>query len=181
MIAVIPKSTQNGCRHTYIYSKWLLPYLHLLKTVATIPTSTQISCCYTYIYSKQLPPYSTQNGCRHLYIYSKQVDVIMAGQENKRREHILIHKIGSIDGGRGFQTNGNILQIGGNTFYDRKNKILKRIPEFKRSGIGIIAEFCRNPSRFPNQDLCRKKILPQSNHLSTFVVNIDLYLEQSSL
>jgi hypothetical protein len=83
MVAAIPISTQNGCRHTYIYSKWLLTYLHLLKTVATIPTSTQNGCHHTYIYSKQLPPYlhllkmvatiptSNQNGCRHTFIYSK--------------------------------------------------------------------------------------------------------------
>ena len=39
-VAAIPTSTQNGCCHTYIYSKWLPPYLHLLKTVAAIPKST---------------------------------------------------------------------------------------------------------------------------------------------
>jgi hypothetical protein len=44
-----------------------------------------------------------------------------------------------------------MFQIGGNTFYEQKNKIPMRIPEFKRSGIGLIAEFCGNPSRFPNQ------------------------------
>jgi hypothetical protein len=64
MFAAISTSTQNGCRHLYIYSKQLPPSLHLLKTVAAISTSTQ-------------------NGCRHLYIYSKQVDVIMAGQKEK--------------------------------------------------------------------------------------------------
>ncbi len=76
---------KNVCRHTYIYSKWLLPYLHLLKTVAAIPTSTQNGCCHTYIYSKRLPPYlhllktaaaiptSTQNGCCHTYMYSKRL------------------------------------------------------------------------------------------------------------
>jgi hypothetical protein len=41
--------------------------------------------------------------------------------------------------------------IGGNTFYDRKNKIPMKIPEFKRSRIGLIAEFCGIPNRFPNQ------------------------------
>jgi hypothetical protein len=44
-----------------------------------------------------------------------------------------------------------VLQIGGNTFYDRKNKIPMKIPEFKRSRIGIIAEFCGIPSGFSNQ------------------------------
>ncbi len=98
------KQSQNGCCHLYIYSKWLPPYLHLLKTVAAIPTFTQNSCHHTYIFSKRLPPYlhlfkmvaniptSTRNGCRHtyiyskrlqpyIYIYSKQVDVIMVDQK----------------------------------------------------------------------------------------------------
>jgi hypothetical protein len=63
----------------------------------------------------------------------------------------LIDEIGRIDGGRGFQTGGNVFQNGGNTFYDRKNKITIKIPEFKRSGIRIIAKFCRIPNKFPNQ------------------------------
>jgi hypothetical protein len=45
-----------------------------------------------------------------------------------------------------------VFRIGGNTFYDRKNKIPMKIPEFKRSGIGLIAEFCGIPNGFPNQD-----------------------------
>ncbi len=67
MVAAIPASTQNGYRHTYIYSKWcrhtyiyskqLPPYLHLLKMVAAISTSTENGCCHAYIYSKGLPPY----------------------------------------------------------------------------------------------------------------------------
>ncbi len=66
MVASIPTSTQNGCRHTYIYqngcchlyiySKRLPPYLHLLKTVAAISTSTQNGCRHTYINLKWLPP-----------------------------------------------------------------------------------------------------------------------------
>ncbi len=44
-----------------------------------------------------------------------------------------------------------MFQIGGNTFYDLKNKITIKTPEFKRSGIGIITEFCGIPSGFPNQ------------------------------
>jgi hypothetical protein len=44
-----------------------------------------------------------------------------------------------------------MFQIGRNTFYNQKNKILMKIPEFKRSGIGIIAEFRGILSRFPNQ------------------------------
>jgi hypothetical protein len=46
-----------------------------------------------------------------------------------------------------------LLRIGGNTFYDQKNKIPMKIPEFKRSGIGLIAEFCGIPNRIPNQVL----------------------------
>jgi hypothetical protein len=40
--------------------------------------------------------------------------------------------------------------IGGNTFYDRKNKIPMQILEFKRSQIGLIAEFRRILNGFPN-------------------------------
>jgi hypothetical protein len=63
----------------------------------------------------------------------------------------LIHEIRKIDGGRGFRTGGNVLQIGGNKFYDQKNKILMTIPEFKRTGNGIIVEFSGIPSGFPNK------------------------------
>ncbi len=41
--------------------------------------------------------------------------------------------------------------IGGNTFYDQKNKIPMKIPEFKRSGIGLIAEFRKILNGFPDQ------------------------------
>ncbi len=43
--------------------------------------------------------------------------------------------------------------IGGNTFYDWKNKVLMKTPEFKRSGIRSITEFCRILNGFPNQAL----------------------------
>jgi hypothetical protein len=142
-VVAIPTSTQNGCHHTYIYSKRLPPYLHLLKTVAAIPTSTQNGCRHTYIYSKWLPPYL------HLL---KTVAAIPTSTQKKRRERFPIHKIRRINGGRGSQTGRKVLRIGGNTFYDWKNRILMKIPEFKRSGIGIIAEFCGIPSGFPNQD-----------------------------
>jgi hypothetical protein len=46
-----------------------------------------------------------------------------------------------------------VFRIGGNTFYNRKNKIPMKIPEFKRSGIGLIPEFHRIPNGFPNQAL----------------------------
>jgi hypothetical protein len=45
-----------------------------------------------------------------------------------------------------------VFRIGGNTFYDRKNKILIKILEFKRFGIGIIVEFRGIPNGFPNQE-----------------------------
>jgi hypothetical protein len=67
------------------------------------------------------------------------------------RERFPIHEIGRIGGGRGFQTGKKVFRIGGNTFYNRKNKIPMKIPEFKRSGIRLIMEFCRIPNRFPNQ------------------------------
>jgi hypothetical protein len=44
-----------------------------------------------------------------------------------------------------------MFQIGGNTFYNQKNKIPMKIPEFKRSGIRITTEFHGIPSGFPNQ------------------------------
>jgi hypothetical protein len=67
------------------------------------------------------------------------------------REHFPIHEIRRIDGGRGLQTRKNMFRIGGNTFYDQKNKILMKIPELKRSGIGLIAEFRGILNGFPNQ------------------------------
>jgi hypothetical protein len=48
-----------------------------------------------------------------------------------------------------------VLRIGGNKFYDQKNKNPMTIPEFKKSRIGIIAEFCGIPSGFPNQATIR--------------------------
>ncbi len=50
---------------------------------------------------------------------------------------------------RGFCTGKNVFGIGGNTFYNWKNKIPMKIQEFKRSGIGLIAEFCGIPNDFP--------------------------------
>jgi hypothetical protein len=61
-----------------------------------------------------------------------------------------IHEIGRIDGGRGFRTGKNVFRIGGNTFYDRKNKIPMKILESKRSEIGKIGEFRGIPDGFPN-------------------------------
>jgi hypothetical protein len=66
------------------------------------------------------------------------------------REHFPIHIIGRIDGGRGFLTGKKVFRIGGNTFYDRKNKIPMKIPESKRSKIQIIAEFRGILNGIPN-------------------------------
>ncbi len=62
-----------------------------------------------------------------------------------------------------------MFRIGGNTFYDRKNKILMKIPEFKRSGIGLIAEFCRISNGFPKQAIIDSILLPMRN-----IVNLQL-------
>jgi hypothetical protein len=43
-----------------------------------------------------------------------------------------------------------VFRVGGNTFYDWKNKIPMKILESKRSKIRIIAEFRRIPNGFPN-------------------------------
>ncbi len=132
---------KRSCRNLYIYSKRLPPSLHLLKMVAAISTSTQNGCHHLYIYSKRLPP------SLHL-LKTCRCDNC---RPKKRREHFLIDEIRRIDGMRGFQTNRNVLRIGGNTFYDWKNEIPMKILEFKRSGIRIIAEFCVIQSGFPNQ------------------------------
>jgi hypothetical protein len=42
-------------------------------------------------------------------------------------------------------------QLAGNTFYDRKNKILMKILEFKRYRIRLIVEFYGIPSDFPTK------------------------------
>jgi hypothetical protein len=69
-------------------------------------------------------------------------------------------KLVKIDGGRGFRTGKNVFRIGGNTFYDRKNKIPMKIPESKRSEIGKIAEFRGIPNRFSNLALMILFIVP---------------------
>jgi hypothetical protein len=52
-----------------------------------------------------------------------------------------------------------MFRIGRNTFCDHKNKIPKKIPEFKRSGIGLIVEFRGIPNGFPNQVAYGKDLL----------------------
>ncbi len=56
--------------------------------------------------------------------------------------------------GEDFEPEKNEFRIGGNTFYDRKNKIPMKILESKRYEIGIIAEFRGIPNGFPNLGIC---------------------------
>jgi hypothetical protein len=60
-----------------------------------------------------------------------------------------------------------MFKIGGNTFYDQKNEIPMKIPEFKMSGIRIIAEFRRIPNGFPNQASHHQTTTPQHIIVST--------------
>ncbi len=84
--------------------------------------------------------------------WGKQVDVILAGQQKTKgvtfsdswnRKNWWWERI---------PNQKNVFWIGGNTYYNQKNKIPMKIPEFERSGIGIIAEFFWIPNGFPNQD-----------------------------
>jgi hypothetical protein len=63
----------------------------------------------------------------------------------------LAHEIRSIYGKKVFQNSSNVFRFGGNKFYDQKNRISIKILAEKRAKIGIIAEFCKILSRFPNQ------------------------------
>jgi hypothetical protein len=120
--------------------------------VAAVPTlSTQCLSRHTYIYSTPVLPYLHQlNVCPAILPTSTQC---LSRSTKKRRECFLFHEIGRIDGRRGFQTSRNVFRIGVNTLYDQKNEILMKIPEFKRSRIGIIAEFRGIWSGFLNQVL----------------------------
>jgi hypothetical protein len=62
-----------------------------------------------------------------------------------------------MDGGRGFRTGKIEFRIGGNTFYDWKNKIPMKVLESKRSKIGIISEFRGLPNGFSNLGRYRKR------------------------
>ncbi len=69
-----------------------------------------------------------------------------------------------------------MFRIGRNTFFDRKSKIPMKILELKRSGIGLIMEFCGIPNIFPNQgDRCpiNKTFLWQN---SSQVIPIPLFV-----
>jgi hypothetical protein len=64
-----------------------------------------------------------------------------------------------------------MFRIGGNTFYNQKNKIPMKTPEFKRSGIGLIVEFRGIPNGFPNQ--ARK--FPQTRKSNAYSTNLMQY------
>jgi hypothetical protein len=59
-----------------------------------------------------------------------------------------------------------MFRIDRNPFYNWKTKIPMKIPEFKRSRIGLIVEFCRVPNRFPNQVPPAKLDHPQNNQIA---------------
>ncbi len=69
-----------------------------------------------------------------------------------------------------------MFRIGGKTFYDQKNKIPMKIPEFKRSEIGLIAEFCGIPNGFPNQGTMAARSALPKGILPFFVVGTALEL-----
>jgi hypothetical protein len=145
------RTRKNGCRHTYIYS----------MPVAAVPLSTQHLSRHTYIYSTPVPPYlHLLNACPAIPTSTQRLS---RSTQKKRRACFLIHEIRRIDGGRGFRTGRNVFQIGGNIFYNQKNKILMKILEFKRSGIGISAEFRGIPSGFPRNS---ERISQPSRRLS---------------
>jgi hypothetical protein len=62
-----------------------------------------------------------------------------------------VHEIQRIDGVKVFQNIGNVFWMGGNMFYDRKNKILIKITVGLMYGIKIIAEFRGILCRFPKK------------------------------
>jgi hypothetical protein len=86
-----------------------------------------------------------------------------------------IHEIGRIDGERGFRTGNNVFRIGGNTFYDWKNKTPMKIPESKRSEIGIIPEFLRILNEFSNlavliMGICTTPLMPiRANNMMKWI------------
>ncbi len=81
------------------------------------------------------------------------------GQNKKLRELFPVHEIKTIDGMKVFQNIENVFWIGGNIFYDRKNQILIKTLAGKRSRSGIVVEFCRILSGFPNQGwYCRYEL-----------------------
>ncbi len=70
-----------------------------------------------------------------------------------------------------------MFRIGGSAFYDWKNKIPRKILEFKRSGIGLIVEFCGILNGFPNQGV--HKVLEAAWHLALGgLAKVDGYVHQ---
>jgi hypothetical protein len=60
--------------------------------------------------------------------------------------------------GEDLEPEKKVFRIGGNTFYDQKNKIPMKIPEFKRSRIGLSRNSAEFQTNFPTK-FC-KSILP---------------------
>jgi hypothetical protein len=85
----------------------------------------------------------------------KTIRCNFCGQNKKWWEGFPMHEIVRIDGGKVFLIGRNMIRIGGNKFHDRKNEIPMKILDVKRSGIGILVEFCGITTRFPNQGLLR--------------------------
>jgi hypothetical protein len=114
MVAAISTSTQNVCRHLYIYSKLLPSSLHLLKTVAAISTSTQNGCRHLYIYSKRLPP------SLHLFKTSRFDN---GGPKRKGRNVFQFMKLEESMAGEDSKPAGTCYKLAGTHFTIRKIKI----------------------------------------------------------
>jgi hypothetical protein len=63
-------------------------------------------------------------------------------------------KLEELMAGQDSEPAGTCYELEGTNFMIRKIEIPMMIPEFKRSGIRIIAEFCRVPSGFLKQLSC---------------------------
>jgi hypothetical protein len=88
-----------------------------------------------------------------LVLLGKRIDVILAGKIENGGNLFQWMKLEEPMARKYSKNTGNVFQIGGNKFYDRKNKIPMKILVGKRSGIGIIVEFRGILSGFSNQSL----------------------------
>jgi hypothetical protein len=131
---------------------WLHDYFACKNHISPIWVDVKYLCCAgEYTTSTRLSNVRSTG-------WDTQQDIFLAGQKQYWWwECFPIHEIGRIDGGRGIRTGGNVFRIGRNTCYNQENKIPMKITEFKRSGIGLIAEFRWIPNGFPNQEMhCHK-------------------------
>jgi hypothetical protein len=106
------------------------------KMVAAIPTSTQCLSYHTYIYSMPVHIYSMPVP-PHLHLFNACPHLLNACPATPTSTQCLLppsqkKKAGTFSDLRGFRTRGNVFRIGGNTFYNRKNKILMKIAEFEK-------------------------------------------------